>query len=134
MTNNIRYGLRFRPATPGAVPKGSFSLHPAETGEELVARHGVIVFERVLDVSEITGYELILLADDQLKTELSREVAEKLSKYAEGCIKYHATKPYAVVEMVSNHIQKLRPYQVHIGDMNSFTEQVVNELSNHVNK
>lgn len=60
------YGLKYRPASVGAVPQGRFTVKDALSGEGArCTRHGVIVYDRPLTESEIRSFELVVLADDQ---------------------------------------------------------------------
>ena len=65
------YGLKFRPASIGAVPKGPYTVISPETAKtdpdvasvikghpESAYRHGVIVYDHALTEDEISSYEL----------------------------------------------------------------------------
>ena len=126
--SEFRYGLRSRPASIGAVPKGDFRIEPASAGEAPVARHGVIVYERELTASELQAYELVVFPDPDLVNQLANEVLECLKPYQRQYLAMFASQPLNVVGLILSFQKKLRPYLVHLADSDSFCNLVRQRL------
>ncbi len=124
----FRYGLRFRPAGIGAVPKGVYRIESASVGEALVARHGVIVYERELTASELEAYELVVFPEPDLVNQLAAEVLECLKPYERQYLAMFASQRTNVVSLILSFQKKLRPYFVHLADPEAFCNLVHQRL------
>lgn len=126
---NKRFGLKFRPASMGAIPGGTFfSIQEAGPGEQNVARHGVITFERPLSDQEIRAFELVLLADEDDVRALARDVAQSMSRYADAYLSAYEEDPGVALDAVARGLKKARPYQVHVGSLEVFGQSVMEQV------
>lgn len=123
------YGLKYRPASVGAVPQGRFTVKDALPGEGArCTRHGVIVYDRPLTESEIRSFELVVLADDQQIDELTNAVVQKLEGYAESYLDLSRDDPAMFTSVVAERLDAVRPYPVFVGSLDEFAQRVVGKL------
>lgn len=128
MTKQNRYGLKFRPASIGAVPAGNFSIEPANPSESIDARHGVIIYERELTDDEVYRYELVLLPNEQQLSVFVMEVAVAMADYAEAIIDRFKDDKAALTEYVIRFTKNIRTYRIHIGNVADFTQKVYEKI------
>jgi formylmethanofuran dehydrogenase subunit A len=74
-----KYGLQMRPASIGAIPKGSFTLVPSE-----LFRHGIIEYTRELSAEEVKAYELVKIVSVDEHAAL---IVNSMGKYASAYAK-----------------------------------------------
>ena len=121
-----RYGLMSRPAGIGCIPRDPFTLEPPLAGAagQRFTRHGVVVFEQPLTEQEIVAFELVAIADDELKRQLVVDVAAKLAPYAAEYVQAADADLFEFQRTVADRIRSARPYRVYVGETNTFCDQV----------
>ena len=109
------YGLKYRPASVGAVPQGLFTVKDALPGEGArCTRHGVIVYDRPLTEGEIRSFELVVLADDQQIDEMANAVVQRLEGYAASYLDLSRDDPVMFTSVVAERLDAVRPYPVFV--------------------
>lgn len=131
---NYRYGLQFRPADIGAVPKGLSTIEPPLTDIEgngkRLTRHGIIVYSRPLTEQEVCAFELVVIADHDLIEELAIEVAKCMSEYAKEYLQI-ANEDYKVYcASIVDALYESRKYNVYVGSYDHFGQMVKVRLEN----
>jgi hypothetical protein len=75
--SEYKYGLVYRPPSPGAVPKGYTHYDPSNKGIDGV-RHGVLTYDRELTDKEVKDYELKPLMDGKVLHQYPEAVVRKM--------------------------------------------------------
>lgn len=126
----FKYGLIFRPASLGAIPSIPHQVEPPledEHGRRL-SRHGILVTERPLTEKELVGFELSVIADDDLKEELAIHVALDMRRYAEPYLAMATEDPEDFHQAINDGLRRSRPYRVYVGDADRFALMVKSRL------
>lgn len=130
----FKYGLMFRPASIGAVPKGFTAVEPsidtpeAELGRR-VSRHGVIVYPEPLPEHLVANFELVLLADETVVEMAAAFVVRELRQYREAYLEQAHSQWDRFEARVMQALDAFRKHQVYVGEPQSFARKVVELLS-----
>jgi hypothetical protein len=131
MSYEYRYGLANRAAGRGSVPGNKpYRLEPPLADEEgrRLTRHGVIVYERPLSVDELYAFDLVLLADEDLKSALAVEIALELADSGVDATDDVVHDAVEFPRMVGEILDKIRLYRVYVGDLAPFSRMVLARL------
>lgn len=125
-----RYALVNRPAGFATLPSGlSYRLEPRPPEGQPhhdVARHGILVPDRVLLDAEIRSFELVPLIDSDAEHEaLAERVAEQMSRYATAYMESYEDDPTLFARGVMDRAERM---PVSVGDSARFLDTVVARL------
>ncbi|OLP04576.1 hypothetical protein [Rhodoferax antarcticus] len=127
----FRYGLASRPAGIGAVPRGPFELEGPLIGSgQKFSRHGVLVFDHELSDQDIYGFELVPIADNDLREELAIDVSLSMMEYAKGYLSMADVDFADFSDHVMMCLGRLRKFRIYIGDEGNFVAMVRARLQN----
>lgn len=109
-SGKYRYAMVNRPAGMGALPSGLiFSVEPRPAPGEPhydMARHGILVTDRMLTDDETKSFELAPILDEAATKELAAKIAERLSKYAVEYVEMYDAKDDAFAGAVAQQVAK----------------------------
>lgn len=123
-----RYGVSMRPIFLGTVPKGFVRIEKPMDGEEAVARHGVVVYSSALTAGEVSGFELVALADDGGMAAVVKVVVAELAEYAREYLE-GMEEEQGFLYMPSLEVMKrCVPFAVHLPEAERFPAEVAKGL------
>ncbi len=129
-----RYALVNRPPSFSQVPRGYLRVEHIDKGHPLhaIARHGVIVYDRVLTQLETDAYELCEILDDQQIARCVNFAVGELAENREEWLSLLKDDRAYVRSAVLNAflmMQKGQQSKPVIVDWNAFVEAVLKKLS-----
>lgn len=122
-----RYCATNRPIGFATVPSGYVAVEqrPEQGDGKLLARHGVVVYDRRLSEAEANGFELAPVLTDVQVTALAAEVAAECLEYREGIEEMLADMPAEVSRSILQRVERRFPAGVCLGDRDGFVSRVL---------
>ncbi len=129
-STEFRYGLYYRPASIGAIPKeGLIRIENPDPAAGIYARHGVVVYDRRLHASEVNAFGLATYLGNADVEHLRDAVTEALSEYRDEYVLFAAKDADYFRVAVLDQIRERYNYGAIIGNVKDFVESILNRLS-----